>query len=60
MGMNGLRKALLDHPKLAGDVLEVSAGTGRNFDYYPLNRMSSLTLTDTSKTMLKGLDHCKD
>lgn len=35
-----------------GDVLEVSAGTGRNLPYYPLGRMRSLTLTDTSRPML--------
>ena len=35
-----------------GDVLEVSAGTGRNFPYYRLKQLSSLTLTDTSKYML--------
>ena len=37
---------------LQGDVLEVSAGTGRNLPYYPLGRMRSLTLTDTSRPML--------
>ena len=35
-----------------GDVLEVSAGTGRNLPYYRINQLSSLTLTDTSKYML--------
>lgn len=39
-------------PRLQGDVLEVSAGTGRNLPYYPLARMRSLTLTDTSRHML--------
>lgn len=35
-----------------GDVLEVSAGTGRNLQYYPLSRLRSLTVTDTSRGML--------
>lgn len=45
----------LAHPPCAaaqGDVLEVSAGTGRNLAYYPLARLRSLTLTDTSRGML--------
>ena len=33
-------------------MLEVSAGTGRNLPYYPLSRLSSLTLTDASPCML--------
>ena len=37
---------------LQGDVLEVSAGTGRNLPYYDLRRLRSLTLTDTSRHML--------
>ncbi|KAK3264147.1 hypothetical protein CYMTET_27094 [Cymbomonas tetramitiformis] len=41
--------------KVKGDVLEVSAGTGRNLPYYPLQNqtVSSLTLTDKSIPMLK-------
>ena len=35
-----------------GDVLEVSAGTGRNLPYYRYDQLSSLTLTDSSKYML--------
>ena len=35
-----------------GDVLEVSAGTGRNLPYYRYDQLSSLTLTDSSKHML--------
>lgn len=50
--------ALTHHPsipssnRVQGDVLEVSAGTGRNLPYYPLDRLRSLTLTDTSRPML--------
>ena len=35
-----------------GDVLEVSAGTGRNLPYYKYDQLDSLTLTDSSKYML--------
>lgn len=35
-----------------GDVLEVSAGTGRNLPFYTPKQLSSLTLTDSSKSML--------
>jgi hypothetical protein len=37
---------------LQGDVLEVSAGTGRNLPYFRLASLRSLTLTDTSRPML--------
>lgn len=37
---------------IQGDVLEVSAGTGRNLPYYRYDQLSSLTLTDSSKHML--------
>jgi methyltransferase OMS1 len=37
---------------MQGDVLEVSAGTGRNLPYYNHTRLRSLTLTDTSRAML--------
>ena len=37
---------------MQGDVLEVSAGTGRNLPYYRYDQLTSLTLTDTSKYML--------
>lgn len=36
---------------LQGDVLEVSAGTGRNLPYYS-KAATSITMTDTSKNML--------
>ena len=35
-----------------GDALEISAGTGRNLKYYPLDSLSSLTVTDASAQML--------
>lgn len=35
-----------------GDVLEISAGTGRNIPYYRYDQLKSLTLTDSSKYML--------
>ncbi len=35
-----------------GDVLEVSAGTGRNLPYYKYAQLNSLTLSDSSKYML--------
>ena len=35
-----------------GDVLEVSAGTGRNLPYYRYRQLDSLTLSDSSKYML--------
>jgi methyltransferase OMS1 len=37
---------------LQGDVLEVSAGTGRNLPYYRYDKLNSLTVTDSSKYML--------
>lgn len=37
---------------LQGDVLEVSAGTGRNLGYYNSQHVNSLTMTDISKYML--------
>jgi hypothetical protein len=36
-----------------GDVLEISAGTGRSLPYYSLNAIKSLTLTDLSMPMLE-------
>ena len=42
-----------------GDVLEISAGTGRNLPYYPMNNIRSLTLCDISRPMLdKAEDKC--
>lgn len=37
-----------------GHVLEVAAGTGRNFDYYPKKNVHSLTLLDSSAAMLRN------
>eukprot|EP00884_Botryococcus_braunii_P008076 jgi/Botrbrau1/1726/Bobra.116_2s0068.1 len=51
MGINLLRRWYISR-NTKGDVLEVSAGTGRNLPYYPLRSMKSLTLTDVSKEML--------
>ncbi|RUS31883.1 hypothetical protein BC938DRAFT_476826 [Jimgerdemannia flammicorona] len=49
-GIGLMRRRLLKHAK--GDVLEVSAGTGRNFPYYVPDQISSLTITDCNSTML--------
>lgn len=35
-----------------GDVLELSAGTGRNMPYWPWDRITSLTVTDGSRHMM--------
>ncbi|KAL2917605.1 hypothetical protein HK105_202891 [Polyrhizophydium stewartii] len=51
MGMGRRRRQLLEHA--SGDVLEVSAGTGRNLGMLDLGRVTSLTLTDASGEMLK-------
>ncbi|GAB4817849.1 hypothetical protein N2152v2_004895 [Parachlorella kessleri] len=50
MGVKLLRWWLMRQAE--GDVLEVSAGTGRNLPYYNFGKLSSLTLTDTSRQML--------
>ncbi|KAL4430826.1 hypothetical protein ABPG75_006082 [Micractinium tetrahymenae] len=50
MGIKLMRRWLMRQAE--GDVLEVSAGTGRNLPYYDLPRLRSLTLTDTSRHML--------
>lgn len=38
---------------MQGDVLEVSAGTGRNFPYVPYTKIKSLTVADVSQEMLR-------
>lgn len=50
MGITLLRRWLIKQAK--GDVLEVSAGTGRNLGYYNSQHVNSLTMTDISKYML--------
>eukprot|EP00842_Homolaphlyctis_polyrhiza_P001329 jgi/Hompol1/2197/HPOL_002078-RA len=50
LGIGNRRTQLLGHA--LGDVLEVSAGTGRNFPAYNSRKITSLTLTDTSAPML--------
>lgn len=53
MGVKLLRWWLLRQAR--GDVLEVSAGTGRNLNYYSLpknDKLTSLTLSDASREML--------
>lgn len=51
MWMGRLRKRL--GRKAYGDVLEVSVGTGRNMQYYDLQRCRSVTLLDQSKEMVE-------
>lgn len=50
MGLTLMRRALIRHSR--GQVLEVAAGTGRNFDYYNLDRVS-VTSVDSSEGMLR-------
>ncbi|KAJ9668012.1 hypothetical protein H2201_001818 [Coniosporium apollinis] len=50
-GIKKLRRKLTQ--KAYGDVLEVSAGTGRNVDFFPLERCKSVTLLDLSAPMLE-------
>jgi hypothetical protein len=51
MGTLFLRKWILNHAN--GDVLEISAGTGRNLPHYSLGKIKSLTLCDLSMPMLE-------
>ncbi|KAI9299788.1 hypothetical protein BJ944DRAFT_273905 [Cunninghamella echinulata] len=51
MGIGLLRRWLIKQAK--GDVLEVSSGTGRNFDYYQPEQIQTLTITDDHPTMLQ-------
>ncbi|KAH6569594.1 hypothetical protein BASA62_004760 [Batrachochytrium salamandrivorans] len=51
LGIGRRRSQLLEHA--VGDVLEISAGTGRNLEHYTPSRLTSLTLTDSSSEMLK-------
>jgi len=50
MGLTLMRRALIRHSQ--GQVLEVAAGTGRNFDYYNLDKVS-VTSVDSSEGMLR-------
>ncbi|RCI04736.1 Methyltransferase-like protein 7B [Rhizopus stolonifer] len=50
MGVGLLRRWLIG--KAQGDILEVSTGTGRNFDYYKPNKVHSATFTDRHEPML--------
>lgn len=50
-GIKKLRRKLMQ--KAHGDVLEVSAGTGRNVDFFPLEKCKSVTLLDLSGPMLE-------
>lgn len=50
MGLNLMRRALIRHSQ--GQVLEVAAGTGRNFGYYDLNK-NTVTAVDSSEGMLR-------
>jgi ubiquinone/menaquinone biosynthesis C-methylase UbiE len=50
LGVRRLRKKLL--ARASGEILEVAAGTGKNFRYYP--ESSDLTATDFSAAMLGG------
>ncbi|KAG1456361.1 hypothetical protein G6F46_007648 [Rhizopus delemar] len=50
MGMGLLRRWLIGKAK--GDVLEVSTGTGRNYDYYKPDQITSITFTDRHPSML--------
>ena len=50
MGLRLMRRALVRHAQ--GKVLEIAAGTGRNFDYYDLDRCHVLAV-DSSEGMIK-------
>ncbi|RKO89184.1 S-adenosyl-L-methionine-dependent methyltransferase [Blyttiomyces helicus] len=50
MGLGRRRRNLVERAK--GEVLETSAGTGRNLSYYPLHAVRRLTLSDSSEPML--------
>ncbi|KAJ1570000.1 Methyltransferase-like protein 7B [Nowakowskiella sp. JEL0078] len=59
MGMGGIRRRLLENCK--GNVLEISAGTGRNIKYYPIKNLKSITFTDNNTEMLlQSLQKVKD
>ena len=51
MGYPLLRKWVLNHA--SGDVLEISAGTGRNLPHYSMGALRRLTICDLSEPMLQ-------
>ncbi|KAK5144160.1 hypothetical protein LTR04_001660, partial [Oleoguttula sp. CCFEE 6159] len=51
IGLSRRRKQLVKRAE--GDVLEVSVGTGRNFEYYNTNKCKSLTFVDQSSPMVE-------
>lgn len=51
LGITGKRRQLIS--RAVGNVLEVSAGTGRNVKYYDNKLVNEITFTDTSIDMLK-------
>lgn len=51
MGMSLLRRAL--GKRAQGEVLESSAGTGRNINYYSTKKCDSITMVDSSRYMLE-------
>ncbi|KAK6534506.1 hypothetical protein TWF281_005823 [Arthrobotrys megalospora] len=55
MGMPLLRRWMMWG--LQGDVLEASAGTGRNNSYYPVRNCKSVTMVDNSPNMLEIAKH---
>ena len=42
---------------MQGNVLEISAGTGRSLPHYTYENVSSLTVTDLSKHMLEQAEN---
>eukprot|EP00877_Chromochloris_zofingiensis_P006116 jgi/Chrzof1/1758/Cz10g20030.t1 len=55
MGYGLMRRWMLRQAK--GNVLEISAGTGRNLPYYNYSQLQSLTLVDITPSMLKQAEH---
>ncbi|KAL8938142.1 MAG: hypothetical protein Q9211_003352 [Gyalolechia sp. 1 TL-2023] len=51
IGITKLRKELVQQAR--GNVLEAAVGTGRNSEFYDLDRIKSLTLLDQSKEMIE-------
>ena len=51
-GINLMRRFLLKY-HARGNCLEVGAGTARNLDYYPMDKVTGIILADTSSGMLE-------